>query len=61
MSHFDVKNSQNISIKTTPQESLDMSKFWEVYNMIREEYLEGEEVSQSDIITGAVSGMVEAL
>lgn len=61
MSHFDVKNSRDISIKTGNPESLDMSKFWEVYSMIREEYLQGEQVSQNDIVTWAIAGMVEAL
>ncbi|MDC0505997.1 S41 family peptidase [Candidatus Gracilibacteria bacterium] len=56
-----VKNSVSNEVVFSKKSSLDMTKFWEVYDVIGKEYLGGEKVPQQKVIDGAISGMVDAL
>jgi len=38
-----------------------MTEFWNVYNIVEEEYFSTREVNKQDLVDGAISGMVEAL
>lgn len=49
------------TLKNTYQDELDLSEFWEVYNILKQEYYSAEEVSKEDLENGAIKGLVEAL
>ena len=42
-------------------EALDLHQFWEVYNIIEDEYFSSEWIKKEDIIQWAITGMVESL
>lgn len=42
-------------------EKLDMRDFWEVYDIIEDEYFTSGVISKEDLVRGAISWMVEAL
>ncbi len=39
----------------------DMSRFWEVYSIVREKYVEKDKIDNAKLIEGATAGMVNAL
>ncbi len=59
--NINVKNQHNNTIENTSVKNLDLTRFWEVYNIIGKQYLDGESVKTDDVIGGAISWMVEAL
>lgn len=42
-------------------ESLDMQAFWQVYDIVEEQYFSSGSLKKEDIVSGAIAGMVEAL
>jgi len=38
-----------------------MTEFWDVYSIIDEEYFSAGDVQKSDLVEGAIAGMVSAL
>ena len=47
--------------KITPSSDLDMSLFWESYNLLKEKYVDTEKFDSQQMVYGAISGMVERL
>ncbi len=47
--------------KISPSQDLDMSLFWEAYNTLKEKYIDTGKFDSSQMIYGAISGMVKAL
>ncbi|MGB2761987.1 MAG: S41 family peptidase [Minisyncoccales bacterium] len=47
--------------KVSPSDELNFSLFWEVYNTLKEKYVNPEDFDHEEIIYGAISGMVESL
>jgi len=43
------------------KEGLDLTEFWEVYNIVENEYFSNGEVKKTDLVRGAISWMVDAL
>ncbi|NDK10057.1 S41 family peptidase [Candidatus Gracilibacteria bacterium] len=52
--------TQEYSLNTNNR-SLDMTEFWDVYSIIDEEYFSAGDVQKSDLVEGAIAGMVSAL
>jgi len=59
ISWIDTKNTLDDVSKTS--EKLDMTDFWEVYEIIEDEYFSSDIVSKEDLVHGAIAWMVEAL
>jgi carboxyl-terminal processing protease len=47
--------------KIAPSNDLDMSLFWEAYNLLKEKYVDTEKFDSEQMVYGAISGMVESL
>ena len=47
--------------KIAPSEDLDMSLFWEAYNVLKEKYVDTEKFNSEQMVYGAISGMVKRL
>lgn len=47
--------------KISPSDDLDMSLFWEAYNILKEKYVDTEKFDNDQMIYGAISGMVDRL
>ena len=47
--------------KIAPSDDLDMSLFWEAYNVLKERYVDTEKFDSQQMVYGAISGMVEQL
>jgi len=43
------------------KEGLDLTEFWEVYDIVENEYFSNGEVKKTDLVRGAISWMVDAL
>lgn len=48
----------NISYDSTPNE--DMSLYWEVWNMLKDEYVSSESYDQEKMMYGSIKGMVDS-
>lgn len=49
-------------VGASTQWNLDLTEFWDVYNIIEKEYFSNnEQVAKEDLVAGAISGLVEAL
>lgn len=46
---------------SSEKESIDMSDFWEVYDIIKDDFYGSDIVNKEDIVHGAIKGMVESL
>ncbi|MCA9391903.1 hypothetical protein KC614_01720, partial [candidate division WWE3 bacterium] len=57
--------SFNVINKSAPDnvvvKDLDMSKFWKVLGLVEDNYLDVSDVDPSDIVDGAINGMMAAL
>ena len=66
-SWYVAKNIQTWLWKTTEKsffianDTLDLTDFWTVYNIIEEEYFSSKQIQKEDIVAWAISWMVEAL
>ncbi len=48
-------------VVTSTGGSLDLSEFWEVYNIIEKEYFSNGEIEKKDLVDGAIAGLVQSL
>lgn len=53
-----VKNITNVD---DPEVKADFGLFWQVWDKLREQHIDGDKVSEKDLVYGAVAGLVEAL
>ncbi len=44
-----------------PPQDINFSLFWETYRTLKEKYVNSDEVTEEEILYGAISGMVEAI
>ncbi|PJA38472.1 hypothetical protein CO180_03420, partial [candidate division WWE3 bacterium CG_4_9_14_3_um_filter_41_6] len=54
---FTLVNSENKDVDRT----VDMNLFWEALQLIQDNYLDAGKVSGTDLVNGAISGMVQAV
>jgi carboxyl-terminal processing protease len=47
--------------KVCPPQNIDFSLFWEVYDKLKEKFVEKEKIDNQKILEGAISGMVKSL
>jgi carboxyl-terminal processing protease len=47
--------------KVCPPQEIDFSLFWEVYNKLKENFVDKEKIDDQKILEGAISGMVKSL
>jgi len=52
--------TQNSKIVTQP-EDVNFSLFWEAWNLVKQRYVEPEEINNQDMVYGSIAGMVESL
>ena len=55
------KNVQIVREVPSEKEDVDFSLFWEVWDILEKDYLQKENINYSDMIYGAISGMVASL
>ncbi len=51
---------EEAQVKSQPEE-IDFSLFWEAYNRMEDLYVDSEDISEEDIIHGAIRGMLDSL
>jgi len=53
--------NNNLEYQPLPAEDLDLSLFWETWDMIKDKYVNFEEVDRNNLVLGAIRGLVESL
>ena len=61
LSSSNVKNSIKSPVSSFQNHQLDLGQFWEVYEIVWDEFLDKKVVSNDEIVTGAIKWMVDAL
>ncbi|MBP5204554.1 S41 family peptidase [bacterium] len=53
-------NRTNV-VSSVNENGVDMSRFWQVWNLIKQDYVDSDTIKDEDLIEGAISGMVDEL
>lgn len=58
------RTSQGVTVPTflqTGNSNLDMSQFWEVWNTVKNQYVDGKKIDEKSMYYGAIKGMVDSI